>query len=329
MEKELPVRIACYTNLDELVPLAADWDRLARGVPFRSWAWLSGWWRHYGVPLRIASGRGGLCVLVVFDGLDTPVGIAPWYWRQSAARGRVVRFLGLGDVCSDYLSVLCQPTLEEPVAAAATLGRGRAYALAATLPLSNAGLSRADNWKLVLHFLAAVPRGSTVVFDEYHHGLTEHGTLGARLLREPWGWAILYVAALLFAFVALRGRRFGRALPSFQNGPRRSREEYVSTLAALLRQGGHRAWLCEQYAGQVKRALGTHFRVQADLPAREFVAALAAQRPEAAALASPLSRMEGKEAGDDAAVVALMHEVDAIGDRLVGIVAPTGAKARR
>ena len=40
--------IACFTTFEELTPYADDWDRLAAGVPFRSWTWLSHWWRHYG-----------------------------------------------------------------------------------------------------------------------------------------------------------------------------------------------------------------------------------------------------------------------------------------
>jgi CelD/BcsL family acetyltransferase involved in cellulose biosynthesis len=112
------MRIVRYQSLDDLAPLAADWDRLARGVPFRSWAWLSTWWRHYGLEFTGQAARGGLCVLVVFDENGTPLGIAPWYWERSAALGRVLRFLGLGEVCSDYLSVLCQPQREGSVAEA-------------------------------------------------------------------------------------------------------------------------------------------------------------------------------------------------------------------
>ncbi len=43
------------------------------------------------------------------------VGVAPWYLDCSAMRGRVLRPLGSGEVCSDYLSVLCQPGREGAV----------------------------------------------------------------------------------------------------------------------------------------------------------------------------------------------------------------------
>lgn len=112
------MNVTRFTTLTELAPLAADWDRLARGVPFRSWAWLSTWWRHYGLEQSEQSQRTRLYVLVVFNEAGAPIGIAPWYWDYTPAKGSVVRFLGLGEVCSDYLSVLCQPQMEEAVAEA-------------------------------------------------------------------------------------------------------------------------------------------------------------------------------------------------------------------
>lgn len=216
---------------------------------------------------------------------------------------------------SEWVPVLGASELDgDVVAGVGTFGKGRVFVLAAEHPLTNAGLGRADHWALALHFLAGVPAGATVAFDEYHHGLTEHGTLGALLVREPWGWAILYSAGLLFVYVALRGRRFGRPMLPPAVGTRRSRGEYVATLAALLRQGGHREWLRQQYVVQLKRTLGARYGIRADLPGSDFAAALAARRPEAAALAGPLGQLE-RPAGD-AMVVSLMLEVDRVRARL-------------
>ncbi len=44
------------------------------------------------------------------------IGVAPWYLERSAIWGRVIRLLGSGEVCSDYVSVLCQPGFETAVA---------------------------------------------------------------------------------------------------------------------------------------------------------------------------------------------------------------------
>jgi CelD/BcsL family acetyltransferase involved in cellulose biosynthesis len=80
--------------------LAGDWNRLAGDIPCRQWDWLEPWWRHYG------TANDELFVLGVHDLQGELLGIAPWYLSRTIRHGRVVRFLGSGDVCSDYLTIL-------------------------------------------------------------------------------------------------------------------------------------------------------------------------------------------------------------------------------
>lgn len=102
-----------FTSLDTLAPLASQWDGLARGIPFRLWGWAAAWWNHYGPALR---GRASPFVLAAFDRDDRLVGLAPWYVETTLSRGRVVRFLGSGEVCSEHLSLLCAEDREAEVA---------------------------------------------------------------------------------------------------------------------------------------------------------------------------------------------------------------------
>jgi len=101
----------------EVEPFADQWDRLDGGVPFRSWPWLECWWRHYGSPHE-------LYVLLVLDkppSANAPgslIGAAPWLLESSGPRGRVVRMLGSGEVCSDYMSLLALTGREDHVARA-------------------------------------------------------------------------------------------------------------------------------------------------------------------------------------------------------------------
>jgi CelD/BcsL family acetyltransferase involved in cellulose biosynthesis len=106
------MRIVRFHSLDALAPYAEDWEHLAAGVPFRGWTWLSCWWRHYGPSAE------SLAVLAMFDEYDRLVGVAPWYVDASGRHGRVLRPLGSGEVCSDYLSVPCHPAAREAVIAA-------------------------------------------------------------------------------------------------------------------------------------------------------------------------------------------------------------------
>ncbi len=105
------MRVELLSTPESLTPLFPQWNCLTRGVPFRRWEWLTSWWKHYG------QGRE-LFVVAVFDdggsnGQEALVGLAPWFVENTASRGRVIQFLGSGDVCSDYLSLLTTPEYEE------------------------------------------------------------------------------------------------------------------------------------------------------------------------------------------------------------------------
>jgi CelD/BcsL family acetyltransferase involved in cellulose biosynthesis len=112
------MRVTRITTHEELAALAPDWDRLAGDVPFRTSAWLHSWWSHYGAAARDPRWAKSLYVLVVYDAADRVAGIAPWYVQRMRLAGSVVRMLGSGEVCSDYLSVLVDAECRQPVAAA-------------------------------------------------------------------------------------------------------------------------------------------------------------------------------------------------------------------
>ena len=208
------------------------------------------------------------------------------------------------------------------IAASRSNGSGKVIVLSTGEPFSNAGLEQPGNAALVLNVLAGVPAGSGVVIDEYHHGFTEQGTLSYRLVHEPWGWAILYLALVLFIFVALSGRRFGHIVKPYVQGTRRARAEYATTLAALLQQGGHREWLREQYVEQLKRRLGARFRLRPSVSTAAFIEQLAGRAPEAAALVRPLEQLEGVRVPDERALVALIRETELVATQLIERQAP-------
>jgi CelD/BcsL family acetyltransferase involved in cellulose biosynthesis len=98
-------------TFEELDALSTSWNDLSGDVPFRRWEWSSAWWRHY------AQGQE-LFVLAAYDRDSHLVGLAPWYLEQTAGAGRVIRFLGSGEVCSDYTTLLIEPGHESAVCSA-------------------------------------------------------------------------------------------------------------------------------------------------------------------------------------------------------------------
>jgi hypothetical protein len=111
-------------SLQQLEPLSRRWDELAGGCVFRSWSWLSTWWKHYGADRADKQLR----VLLVFEGepssqcqpteqatacspaADRLAAILPCYLEASLTRGKVLRLLGDGEVCSEHLDLLVTAT---------------------------------------------------------------------------------------------------------------------------------------------------------------------------------------------------------------------------
>ncbi len=105
------MQVTHLTQLADCWEISPAWDCMAHGNPFRRTAWLLSWWNHF-------QSSGDLYVLRVTDAAGQIVGVAPWYIEQTLRSGRVVRQLGSGSVCSDYLGLLTTAEHEAQVSAA-------------------------------------------------------------------------------------------------------------------------------------------------------------------------------------------------------------------
>jgi len=104
--KATMLRVEWIEKPEALAALRGDWNALTGGIPFRSWQWLHTWWEHYGA--ASFQDRQSLCTLAVYDG-PRLIGVAPFYLAPLPTGGFALRLLGSGEVCSDYLSLLCAP----------------------------------------------------------------------------------------------------------------------------------------------------------------------------------------------------------------------------
>lgn len=128
------MRVQCVRDASELAPFKQRWDELAGDCVFRSSTWLTTWWKHYGEDQP----NHGLFVVLVFDdeadsqfeapspracgaapsSFDHPdesrlVAILPCYIQSSLVKGRTLRLLADGEVCSDYLDLLVEEKYEQ------------------------------------------------------------------------------------------------------------------------------------------------------------------------------------------------------------------------
>lgn len=211
----------------------------------------------------------------------------------------------------------------EPLLITFTWGEGRVLLSTLTYPFSNVGLKEAGNADVILNLVSlAGPAGSTIWFDEWHHGqrataAPEIAGPAEWLRKTPAGHSLLYAGLVLFLGLALAGWRFGRPVPLPEERRRRPPLEHITAVANLKRRAGHRQATLATYHRQLKRVLGHRYRLDASLPDDAFVNLLAQYRPDLDedALLRLLTRLRAPNVGE-AAMVKLAQEVDVwLGDR--------------
>jgi hypothetical protein len=113
-------------------------------------------------------------------------------------------------------------------------GGGTVHWWAATTPLTNAGIRRRDNIRLLLNTLGP-PGRYRIVWDEYLHG--RGGSLWTYLGRTPAPWLALQLGLLLAAVLWTFSRRHGPVRePAAES--RLSPLEFVETLGDLYHRAG-------------------------------------------------------------------------------------------
>ena len=195
-------------------------------------------------------------------------------------------------------------------------GNGYIYLGTAPFPLTNAGLREEGSGALALNLLARAPAGSTVLFDEYHHGYRDTPTLRNVAFRQGWGWAIVYALGVVVLYIVLTGRRFGRPVPLRADVARRSSAEYIQSLAGLLRRGGKREYVLRHYHNALKRRLARPYGFVPPEDDAVFVAELQRRRAlddaQAAQLGTLLRRLRSTRGDEE--LVRLVREADAFAD---------------
>jgi len=88
--------------------LLAEWHALSGDRTVLDADWLLGWWLHFGEAATVDRGRRELCLLAIRDAAGQLVGVAPFYIDRSFSAGGVLRYLGSGIVCTDYLTILAR-----------------------------------------------------------------------------------------------------------------------------------------------------------------------------------------------------------------------------
>lgn len=202
------------------------------------------------------------------------------------------------------------PDGERVFGARVRAGAGEVVALSTPYALSNEALRREENARLALSLVGPADLG-TVVFDELHHG---YGVAGARplfslLVDYSWGRAALLAGLLAFAYLAIGGRRFGRARPvTVTRG--RSLGEYVTSLASLYRAGGKRAFAAAHFERRLRRELARAVGLPGDATDEQIEARARTLGRDPTDALRVLRALRTGTAPRESAMLALVHEAE-------------------
>ena len=93
------------TDRTELFDSKKEWNELVQDNPFFRWEWMVNWVKF--------SAEIEPMVVVLVDDFGRWRAMAPFCRQTSRTRSRRIRFIGSGKVCSDYLNVVCDASIED------------------------------------------------------------------------------------------------------------------------------------------------------------------------------------------------------------------------
>ncbi|MDQ3927862.1 MAG: DUF4350 domain-containing protein [Chloroflexota bacterium] len=199
-----------------------------------------------------------------------------------------------------------------PLAALMRVGEGRVFLLSTQFPLTNEGIREPGNGAFAYN-MVQMAGGTRVSFDEAHHGATTGGDLVALLTSTPWGWALIYGAALGAIYFIWSARRLGPPLPVLTPDQRRPTSEYVTSVARLFRRARKPGYAAERYLRFLRRTLSRHAELDPYLTDSNFVSALGERgrhqfnQEEMLRAIQHLRDLEGNASGNEATEMAALR----------------------
>jgi CelD/BcsL family acetyltransferase involved in cellulose biosynthesis len=110
------MQVTTVCNRQEVSTVLSAWEAWTDTRPMQTPAWSLSWWDNFAT--EVPGVTRELFLVVVSDALGSPRGLLPLYRESAAVRTsftlpvRTLRLLGDGSVCSDHLTLLCDPGFE-------------------------------------------------------------------------------------------------------------------------------------------------------------------------------------------------------------------------
>jgi hypothetical protein len=202
----------------------------------------------------------------------------------------------------------------EPFVTVYPFGRGEIWLLNRPEFVTNALLPRADNALLLSRLAtdALQSRPGRLAFDEYFHGMRDRPGVTELLFQPPALWVTLQALLLLGLVLWHYIPRFSPARP-LPPPSRRSKEEFLNALAALLERKGDRSAAYAVAADDLARELESQLSLPAATPVEVLVREASRHRPvDQARLLRVLTGQGLSPGAGGAAFVQALNELETI-----------------
>lgn len=157
-------------------------------------------------------------------------------------------------------------------------GAGRVFLIASTYLFHKNGLRYDEgNATLLYNLMSMLPRNARIGLAEKRYYTAETrppNPFAALVFGTRGGLGAVYICSILFVFLMLRGRRFGKPL-DVQEKSRRLSAEYVHAMTDLYQKGNTRPEILRHIRDTFRTDLGNRWRVNPNLDTPTFLEELA------------------------------------------------------
>ena len=207
-------------------------------------------------------------------------------------------------------------------------GEGRAYFISCPDIFYRFGLRDSRNATFLYNLMATLPHRARVgLAEDYYYAVgtaSPANPLTYLLFNTSGGLGVVYIGAIVFLFLILRGRRFGMPL-TLEDTHRRVSSEYVHAMTALYQKGDTRRAVLKQIRDTFRSSLAARWHINPNLETANFVGEIARRKPiDTEELERLLTELEPRGNISEARLLSLAKQVEAYCERAkIGRTKPT------
>lgn len=197
-------------------------------------------------------------------------------------------------------------------------GEGRAFFISCPDIFYRFGLRDSRNATFLYNLMTTLPHRARVGLAEgyyYAEGSASVDPLMHLLFKTAGGLGVVYIGVIVFLFLILRGRRFGKPIAA-EESHRRVSSEYVHAMTALYQKGNTRRAILKQIRDTFRSNLAARWHINPNLDTANFVEEIARRKPiDTEELQTLLAELEPRSDISEARLLSLAKQVEAYCDR--------------